>query len=128
MSEYNELNIPTKYWVIIGLIAFILFSGVLGSLWQNAGLKNDIKNREEQIEKIEADKEPILKEIQAMSDEVNRQEAIILALSKKAESLRAGIKKVKDENKRITDYYINSSINERVSIFAELATEQNNAQ
>ena len=124
----NELNVPTKYWLIAGLIAFLLLSGSLGSLWQNKGLKNDIRVRDARIDSLDKAKEPILKEIKEIEDEVKRQESVILALSKIAETLKENIKKVKDENRRISDIYIHSSIDERVRLFAELATKQDKAQ
>ena len=126
--EFKIKDIPTKYLVILGVIAFLLISGLAGSLWENRGLKKDIKERDDKIEELDKSKEPVLKDIQADADAIKRKDSIILVLSKRSQILQNTIKNLRYENYRIKNSYVNSSLDERIRVFARLATEKDSTQ
>lgn len=126
--EYKEIYIPLKYKIIAGLVAFIMLSSILGSLWQNKGLKDNIRERDNKIEKIDETQEPIFEEILADAEEIKKRDAVILALSNKQKALQKTIKQLKNEINYIKDNYASRSIDERIRVFSRLATEKDSTQ
>lgn len=125
-----EFKKPTNKTLIIiaaFVVTFILY-GIGQRYFADRGLKNDINDREDTIEQINEDKEPILQEIRDESEEIKKRDAVILALSNKQKQLLRTIKNLKNENDRIKDIYINNPIDERIELFARLATEQDSTQ
>lgn len=125
-----EFKKPTSKTIkVIGLIiAVIIIIWITSSFWSDFGLKSDIRDRESRIEKIDDSKKPILEAINSDNAEIKRKDSIILALSNKEKALLRTVKHLRNENNRIKSTYTNSSIDERVRIFAELATEKDTVQ
>ncbi len=121
--ELKKPKIQTLIIIAAFIVAFLLY-GAISSYFQDKELKDDIRDREEQIEQINDEKTPILEDIDADAERIKELDRQILALSNKQKQLLKTIENLRHENNRIKNFYINNPIDKRIELFAELATEK----
>jgi hypothetical protein len=126
--DYKAQPIKTAALVLGGLVLVVMFVASISSSRENRRLKRAINENNDKIESLEAKKIPLLQKIKSDSLELVKKDSVILGLKTKEETLKNTIKYFKNENKRIKSDYINSSIDQRVDIFANLATRADSLQ
>jgi hypothetical protein len=126
--DFKNNPIKAAALVLGGLVLVIMFIASISSSRENRRLKRAINENNDKIESLEAKKIPLLQKIKSDSLELVKKDSVILGLKTKEETLKNTIKYFKNENKRIKSDYINSSIDQRVDIFANLATRADSLQ
>jgi hypothetical protein len=126
--DYKAQPIKTAALVLGGLVLVVMFVASISSSRENRRLKRAINENNDKIESLEAKKIPLIQKIKSDSLELVKKDSVILGLKTKEETLKNTIKYFKNENKRIKSDYINSSIDQRVDIFANLATRADSLQ
>lgn len=125
-SKYPKIKLVAL--ILAGLVLVIILVSSISTSRENKHLKRAINKNEDKIESLELKKEPLLDKIKADSLAIVKKDSVILSLKIKEEALNNKIKYYKNENTRIINDYINSSIDQRVDIFAELASRADSLQ
>ena len=126
--DIKNNKIKLSALILGGLVLVVMFVASISSSRENRRLKRAINENNDKIESLEAKKIPLLQKIKSDSLELVKKDSVILGLKIREETLKNTIKYFKDENKRIKSDYINSSIDQRVDIFANLATRADSLQ
>tara|TARA_R110000744_G_scaffold121116_2_gene225548 strand:+ start:19225 stop:19608 length:384 start_codon:yes stop_codon:yes gene_type:complete len=126
--EFKNNKLKLSLIILAGLVLLIMILATVSSSRENKRLKRAIKANDKKIEILENQKTPLFKKIKEDSVKIVKKDSLIFVLQIKEQTLKNTIKIFKNENNKIKSNYNNSSINERVRIFSELATRADSLQ
>lgn len=125
-SKYPKLNLAAL--ILAGLFLIVMFASSVSTSRENKRLKRAINENIDKIESLEQQKQPLFDKITEDSLEIVKKDSLIFYLKTKEAVLLNNIKYFKNENARIKTNYINNTIDQRVDIFAKLATRADSLQ
>lgn len=122
--DFKNNPIKAASLILAGLILIIIIWTAIPTSGENKRLKRTVNDNDKKIEALEAQKAPLLSKIKTDSLEIIKKETLINSLKTEEQILKSTINYLKNENKRIKNDYITSDIDERVAIFAKLASQK----
>lgn len=127
-SENIIINIKKKYLkvagaILIGVALIFLVSWASSSYSYNSALKRANIENKRKIDSIQKTKAPLLDSLEAVSKKIREKEAYIATLEAEEVELTNKLNYSKNENKRIKNDYRNSTISQRVKLWADLTNE-----
>lgn len=119
----TKKQIKTAWAILIGVALLILVIWSSSSYSYNSALKDANKTNKRKIDSIQDTKRPLLDSLEAVGARIKQKEAYIVTLEAEETSLTRKLNYSKNENKRIKDSYRNSTISQRVELWAKLTIE-----
>lgn len=116
-----DLN-KSRSLIFLALLVAIVLGGLTYSTSREKVLKIDLKQAELKIDSLEIVKKDYLSRIVADSLRLKKKDSIIAALKIREAELLDSIKKNRNEFKESRRVYLSRDIDERVRVFAELAS------
>lgn len=111
-------------WAIGAALVLAVVIWVSSSYSYDNALKRANKENRAKIDSIQATKVILLDSLASIAQRINKKEAVISTLTARENDLKSKLKYYRYENDRIKNNYRNSTISQRVKLWAELTTEE----